>query len=40
MVDPSDPDRLHDSDWATQRLARSLKDQIVGGVARFRYDSE
>ena len=34
MVNPGDPDRLHDSDWATQRLTRSLKDEIVSGVAK------
>jgi lysophospholipase L1-like esterase len=29
IVDPGDLDRLHDSDWATQRLARALKDEIA-----------
>ncbi|MGO9356174.1 MAG: SGNH/GDSL hydrolase family protein [Xanthobacteraceae bacterium] len=33
MVDPTDPTRLHDSDWSTQRLAWSLKDAILDGVA-------
>jgi len=34
MVNPGDPDRLHDSDWATQRLTGSLRDEIVRGAAR------
>lgn len=34
IVDPEDPDRLHDSDWTTQRLAWALRDAIVGGVAK------
>ena len=34
LVNAGDPDRLHDSDWATQRLTRSLKDEIVAGVAK------
>jgi hypothetical protein len=33
MVDPGDPPRLHDSNWSTQRLTGTLKDQIVSGVA-------
>jgi lysophospholipase L1-like esterase len=33
LVDPTDPDRLHDSDWTTRRLSVALKDQIVQGVA-------
>jgi hypothetical protein len=33
MVDPTDPDRLHDSDWATQRIAWSLRDAIVAAIA-------
>jgi hypothetical protein len=33
MVDASDPHRLHDSDWANQRLTGALKDQIVSAVA-------
>jgi hypothetical protein len=33
MVDASDVDRLHDSDWATQRLTQALKDQIVSTIA-------
>jgi lysophospholipase L1-like esterase len=32
MTDPSDPDRLHDSDWATQRLTETLVAQIVSRV--------
>jgi lysophospholipase L1-like esterase len=32
MVDPADETRLHDSDWATQRMAWALKLAIVGGV--------
>ena len=34
MVNAGDPHRLHNSDWTTQRLSRSLKDEIVGGVVR------
>ena len=34
MVDPTDPNRLHDSDWTTQRLTGALNDQIVAGVAK------
>jgi lysophospholipase L1-like esterase len=32
MVDPTDETRLHDSEWATRRLAWALKLAIVGGV--------
>jgi lysophospholipase L1-like esterase len=32
IVNPTDPDRLHDGDWTTQRLTGSLKDEIVAGV--------
>ena len=32
MVDPTDNDRLHDSDWATQRMAWAVKLAIVGGI--------
>jgi lysophospholipase L1-like esterase len=32
MVDPTDDSRLHDSDWATGRVASALKLAIVGGV--------
>jgi lysophospholipase L1-like esterase len=34
MVDPTDPDRLHGSDWTTQSMAWALKEAIVGGVAK------
>lgn len=36
MVDPEDPDRLHDSDWTTQRLAWMLKEAIVDSVTGVR----
>ena len=36
MVDPADNDRLHDSDWATRRLAWAMKLAIVGGVDKAR----
>lgn len=36
MVDPTDNDRLHDSDWATQRVAWALQLAIVGGVNKVR----
>ncbi|MGY2907380.1 SGNH/GDSL hydrolase family protein [Bradyrhizobium sp. URHC0002] len=32
MVDPDDERRLHDSDWATHRVAWAMKLAIVGGV--------
>ena len=32
MVDPTDTDRLHDSDWATDRVAWAVRTAIVGGV--------
>jgi lysophospholipase L1-like esterase len=32
MVDPADDNRLHDSDWVTQRVAWALKLAIVDGV--------
>jgi lysophospholipase L1-like esterase len=34
MVDPTDDSRLHDSEWATQRLAWAVKLAIVGGVRK------
>lgn len=36
MVDPADNDRLHDSDWTTQRLAWAMKLAIDGGVDKAR----
>jgi len=36
MVDPTDDNRLHDSDWATQRVAWAVKLAIVGGVDKAR----
>ena len=36
MVDPTDNDRLHDSDWATERVAWAVKLAIVGGVDKAR----
>jgi len=32
IVDPTDNDRLHDSDWITHRVAWAMKLAIVGGV--------
>jgi len=29
MIDPTDPDRLHQSDWSTQRIAQALRDAIT-----------
>jgi len=29
MIDPTDPDQLHQSDASTQRLARGLCDTIL-----------
>ena len=34
MVDPTDEHRLHDSDWATHRVAWAMKLAIVGGVKK------
>lgn len=36
MVDPTDDSRLHDSDWATERVAWAMKLAIVGGVDKAR----
>jgi len=36
MVDPTDDSRLHDSDWATQRVAWAVKLAIAGGVEKAR----
>jgi hypothetical protein len=36
MVDPTDNSRLHDSDWATERVAWAVKLAIVGGVDKAR----
>jgi hypothetical protein len=38
MVDADDTDRLHDSDWTTQRVAWVFKDVIVDGVDRAKVD--
>lgn len=29
MVDPTDPDQLHQSDWSTQRMAQALRDAMT-----------
>jgi hypothetical protein len=29
MFDPTDPDRLHQSDWSTQRVAQALRDAMT-----------
>jgi lysophospholipase L1-like esterase len=36
MVNPTDDSRLHDSDWATERVAWAVKLAIVGGVDKAR----
>jgi lysophospholipase L1-like esterase len=36
MVDPTDNDRLHDSDWVTHRVAWAMKLAIVDGVKKAR----
>jgi hypothetical protein len=36
LVDPTDTNRLHDSDWARQRIAWAVKLAIVGGVDKAR----
>jgi hypothetical protein len=35
MVDPTDPDQLHQSDWSTQRFAQALRDAIVSATPRW-----
>ena len=34
MLDPTDHDRLHDSDWTTHRVAWAMKLAIVAGVEK------
>ena len=29
MLDPTDPDRLHQSDWSTRRVAQALCEAIT-----------
>jgi len=36
MVDPTDTERLHDSDWATERVSWAVKLAIAGGVDKAR----
>jgi lysophospholipase L1-like esterase len=36
MVNPKDDTRLHDSDWATQRVATAVQLAIAGGVDKAR----
>jgi len=36
LLDPADEHRLHDSDWATHRVAWAMKLAIVGGVDKAR----
>jgi hypothetical protein len=36
MVESADEHRLHDSDWATHRVAWAMKLAIVGGVDKAR----
>lgn len=36
MVDPTDNDRLHQSDWVTERVSWAMKLAIVGGVDKAR----
>jgi hypothetical protein len=36
LVDPNDDTRLHDSDWATDRVSRALSAAIVDGVSKAR----
>jgi hypothetical protein len=33
MIDQTDRDRLHHSDWSTRHVAQALCDAIVDGVA-------
>jgi hypothetical protein len=34
MMDPSDSDRLHQSDWSAQRIGRTLCEVIVDAATR------
>jgi hypothetical protein len=34
MIDPSDVDRLHQSDWSAQRIGQALCEVIVGAATR------
>jgi hypothetical protein len=34
MIDPSDSDRLHQSDWSTQRIGKTLCEVIVEAATR------
>jgi lysophospholipase L1-like esterase len=34
MIDPTDPDRLHHSDWSAVRVGQALRDAIADGVTR------
>jgi hypothetical protein len=34
MIDPSDSDRLHQSDWSTQRIGKTLCEVIVEAAIR------
>jgi lysophospholipase L1-like esterase len=36
MVDPTDPTRLHDSDWTTQKITEALYGLITASVANTR----
>lgn len=33
MIDPTDPDRLHHSDWSAVRVGQAVRDAIADGVA-------
>lgn len=33
MIDPTDPDRLHHSDWSAVRVGQAVRDAIMDGVA-------
>jgi hypothetical protein len=34
IVDPTDPDRLHHSDWSARRMAEALASTIVAAAAK------
>ena len=34
MIDPADSDRLHQSDWSTQRIGQTLCEVIVEAATR------
>jgi hypothetical protein len=40
IIDPSDADRLHQSDWSAQRLGQALCEAIVEAASQINHDVE